>query len=99
MTAQPEQTTASEAACWCCGTQHPESELVRLGQHPEVGVCLRCARWLYRRAVQRDDQRHPSPGGWLRDGIRGMRATVIRKRWHQRGPLGVVLRWLDRRLP
>lgn len=99
MTAQPEPTTASKAACWCCGTHYPESELVRLGQHPEVGVCLRCARWLHRRAVQRDDERYPSPGSRLRHGIRGIRAVVIRKRWHQRGRLGVVLRWLDRHLP
>ena len=37
MTVQPEQESAAVEGCWCCGTQHPEAELVRLGQHPEVG--------------------------------------------------------------
>lgn len=99
MTVQPEQAAASETSCWCCGTQYPESELVRLGQHPEVAVCLRCARWLQRRAVQRLDQRRPSPGARLRGGIRAIQELVIRKGWHERGRLGALLRWLDRHLP
>lgn len=40
MTVQPEQDSASVTRCWCCGGIFPQSELVRLGQHPEVGVCL-----------------------------------------------------------
>lgn len=43
MTVQPEQTAATVAGCWCCGTQYPESEWVRLGQHPEV-ACACAAR-------------------------------------------------------
>jgi hypothetical protein len=73
--------------------------LVRLGQHPEVGVCLRCARWLQRRAAQRLDERHPSWGARLRGRIRAIRKAVIRKGWHERGRLGVLLRWLDQHLP
>ena len=99
MTVQPEQERASETGCWCCGTKYPEAELVRLGQHPEVGVCLRCARWLQRRAVQRHDEHHPSPTARLHAGIRAVQSAVIRKGWHERGMLGGVLRWIDRRLP
>lgn len=99
MAVEPDQTAASMSACWCCGAQYPESELVRLGQHPEVGVCLRCARWLQRRAVQRHDERNPSLGARLRGGIGAVREVVIRKGWHERGRLGVLLRWLDRHLP
>jgi hypothetical protein len=97
---QPEQERASSGTgCWCCGAEYPEAELVRLGQHPEVGVCLRCARWLQRRAVQRHDQQHPSPAARLRGGIQAVRDAVIRKGWHERGALGAVLRWIDRHLP
>jgi hypothetical protein len=73
--------------------------LVRLGQHPEVGVCLRCARCLQRRAVQRYDEHHPSPTGRLHAGVNAVRNAMIRKGWHERGVLGTVLRWIDRRLP
>ncbi|WP_235079221.1 hypothetical protein [Amycolatopsis orientalis] len=96
---QPERERVSEAGCWCCGGAFPEAELVRLGSHPEVGVCLRCARWLRRRAVQRFDERHPSPAALVRGGIQSVRAAVIRNGWHRRAAVGAVLRWIDRRLP
>jgi hypothetical protein len=96
---QPEQQRVSRIGCWCCGGEYPEEELVRLGQHPEVGVCLRCARWLQRRAVQRYDEQHPSPAALLRGRVQAIRRAVIRKGWHQRGALGSVLRWIDRFLP
>lgn len=99
MAVQPEHGTISRTGCWCCGAERPEAQLVRLGQHPEVGVCLACARWLQRRAVQRHDEQHPSPTGRLRAGIAAVRARVIRRGWHERGALGAALRWIDRRLP
>lgn len=89
----------SDNTCWCCGREFPESELVHLGMHPEVGVCLQCARWLQRRAVQRYDEQHPSPAAMVRGGVQSMRDVVIRKGWHQRGALGTVLRRIDRYLP
>jgi hypothetical protein len=70
-----------------------------LGQHPEVGVCLGCARWLQRRAVQRYDEHHPSPAARLRGWVNTVRDAVIRKGWHRRGVLGVLLRRIDRHLP
>ncbi len=99
MSVQPEQQQAEKTACWCCGTEYPETELVRLGQHPEVSVCLRCARWLQRRASQRYDVQHPSPGRRFRAAIHGVRTAVIRRGWHERGATGALLRWIDRHLP
>ncbi|MGW6932925.1 hypothetical protein ACWGE0_22905 [Lentzea sp. NPDC054927] len=99
MTVQPEHDSATVTRCWCCGGEFPEAELVRLGQHPEVGVCLACANWLRRRAMLRRDELHSSPIGRLRSGVHAVRERAIRKGWHERGRLGVLLRWLDRHLP
>jgi hypothetical protein len=41
---------AEPLECWCCGSASQEAELVRLGRHPEVGVCLRCAHFLHQQA-------------------------------------------------
>jgi hypothetical protein len=99
MSVEPDQEHTVTPSCWCCSTQYPQAELVRLGQHPEVGVCLGCARWLQRRAVQRHDEHHPSPAARMRTGIQRIRTTVIRRGWHERGILGNLLRWIDRHLP
>jgi len=39
-----------ESMCWCCGRITAEDALVRLGSHPEVGICVNCAHVLRRRA-------------------------------------------------
>lgn len=39
----------STPGCWCCGDETVQSSLLRLGDHPEVGVCFRCVRDLARR--------------------------------------------------
>ena len=40
-----EQEQAKHPRCWCCGkTFVKESELTRLGDHPEVAVCARDVR-------------------------------------------------------
>lgn len=85
--------------CWCCGEARPESELLRLGLHPEVGVCPRCARWLHRRAQERADEQRPGPAAWLRGGVRSARSVVIAHHWHDRPVIGPLLRRLDRHLP
>jgi hypothetical protein len=50
--------------CWCCGDRTVEGSLVRLGEHPEVGVCFRCLKDLARRkrAIQR--LARATPAGW-----------------------------------
>jgi hypothetical protein len=85
--------------CWCCGADRPEEELVNLGDHPEVGICPRCALWLHRRATELADAQHPTIAGRLRTGVRTVRTAVIRKGWHERGHLGALLRRIDRYLP
>jgi hypothetical protein len=99
MAVQPEQERAPQTYCWCCGSEFAEAELVHLGQHPEVGVCLRCTRWLQRRAAARYDKQHPTPTARLRAVIHAARAFVIRKGWHEHRVLGALLRRMDRHLP
>lgn len=101
MTAQVEHARREPPAtgCWCCGGEYAEERLVRLGAHPEVAVCLDCARYLKRRAVARDDEHRRSPQAVARGGIAHARRWVIERGWHRRGRLGAFLRWLNRFLP
>jgi hypothetical protein len=99
MTAQAAGGVSGEAACWCCGQQRPEFDVVRLGEHPEVAVCLGCAHFLHQQARGREDAARPSPAGRVRDGLRAGRRLVMRRGWHQAPVLGPALRWLGQRLP
>lgn len=99
MTGQRDEDTDAAPKCWCCGKDHPEERLVRLGAHPEVGVCLDCARWLHRRARRREDENRTGLAPRIRAGIDTVRASVICRGWHRRGVLGALLRRIDRHLP
>jgi hypothetical protein len=100
MTAHPAiEEPAGRVLCWCCGQQQPESSVVRLGSHPEVAVCLRCAHFLHQQARGREDALRTSPAGRVRDGLRAARRFVIRRRWHQRPFIGPLLRRLGRHMP
>jgi hypothetical protein len=90
---------AEEVACWCCAWTGPESGVVRLGGHPEVAVCLRCAHFLHQQARGREDAARQSPATRVRDGLRAGRRLVMRHGWHQNPVVGPVLRWLGPRLP
>jgi hypothetical protein len=92
--AHPEQIR-----CWCCGAGQRPDDLVRLGAHPEVTVCLRCAHTLHQRAREREDQRRPSPSARARDVLRAGRRVVVRRGWHRLPVVGAVLRRLGPRLP
>ena len=85
--------------CWCCGSSFPDDYVVRLGQHPEVAVCLDCALFLNRRAMKRRDELSPSLAGRVRSGLQACRDSVIAQGWHTHGRFGSFLRWLDRHLP
>jgi len=98
MTTAPE-TVAVSAECWCCGSTFPEADLLRLGQHPEVGICLGCAQHLYRRRTERLDRTHPSVAARARSLVRAARAEAVRRGWPDRAVVGPLLRWIDRHLP
>lgn len=97
--AASEPDGAGPRECWCCGSARQESELVRLGGHPEVGVCLNCAHYLHQQARSREDALHPSPATRVRDAVRAVRQLVIRQQWHLKPIIGRPLRWLGQRLP
>lgn len=82
--------------CWCCGRMIDEEALVRLGNHPEVGVCINCVRFLGRRA--RDYQ-----ASVVRKRLRGtaesIRGEVMSCGWHERPVIGPVLLWINRHVP
>jgi hypothetical protein len=85
-----------ESGCWCCGRMTAEKALVRLGNHPEVGVCVSCVRFLGRRA--RDYQ----ASVWhqqLRGAAETVRGEVMRRGWHERPGIGPALLWINRHLP
>ena len=85
--------------CWCCGRPHPARELVRLGSHPEVAVCLECAHFLHRRARRQQDETHPSAGSRLRRASESARSAVVERGWHRHPLIGGPLRWFGRHLP
>ncbi|HVQ93637.1 MAG TPA: hypothetical protein VMU51_21550 [Mycobacteriales bacterium] len=94
-----ETMEALAAECWCCGATFAEPDLVRLGQHPEVGICLGCAQYLYRRRTERLDHTKPSLAAEVRNMIRAVRAAVVARGWADRPVLGRILRRIDRHLP
>jgi hypothetical protein len=95
------QAQASEGRlrCWCCGQQRPADAVVRLGDHPEVAVCLACAHVVHQRARAIEDAQRPSAASRARDGLRAARRVVLARRWHEKPVIGPVLRWLGARLP
>ena len=96
-TAQDQSVTPS--TCWCCGRTFESSELLHLGEHPEVAICLSCAHFLHQRARAREDAEERSVAARARDVMRSAREFVIRNDLHNKPLLGPVLRWLGPRLP
>jgi hypothetical protein len=87
------------AQCWCCGQWQKAELSVRLGNHPEVWVCVRCAHFLHQQALAREDALRHSLGAHMRDGLRSARSAVMKRGWHQKPVIGRPLRWLGRHLP
>jgi hypothetical protein len=85
-----------ESRCWCCGRAASEDTLVRLGNHPEVGVCLDCVGFLRRRARDRELS-------FVRERLRSaadsIRGEVTARQWHRLPVIGPILRWVGRRSP
>jgi hypothetical protein len=85
--------------CWCCGSSQSEDAVIRLGNHPEVAVCLRCAHFLHQQARGREDANRPSPATRVRDALRTARRFVIQHGWHRMPVIGAVLRRIGRHTP
>lgn len=85
-----------EGRCWCCGGIMAEEALVRLGEHPEVGVCINCVQFLGRRA--RDYQASVLHMR-LRSAAESVRGGVMSRGWHQRPVIGRALRWINQHVP
>jgi len=88
-----------QVSCWCCGSSQAEASVVRLGNHPEVAVCLRCAHFLHQQARGREDAVRTSPAIRARDALRTVRRFVIQHGWHQKPAIGRLLRRLGRHTP
>lgn len=89
----------TQPSCWCCGNAFDDTDLTRLGAHPEVGLCAGCARWLNRRARSTADQGRRSPAVVLRRGIGAARERVMTVGAHAWPLVGPLLTRLDRHLP
>ncbi|WP_406055606.1 hypothetical protein [Kribbella sp. NBC_00889] len=99
MTTNEQTAQPSPTKCWCCDKEYDERELVRLGAHPEVGICLACALDVKQRAGEREDELRPTATTGLRTGVRRSREWVIARDWHNRPVLGPLLRRINRHLP
>ena len=91
--------SGSHLWCWCCGQPRPPEDVVHLGDHPEVAVCLGCAHFLHQRARAREDEQRPSPAGGARDGLRAVRRLVIARHWQEKPLFGPLLAVAGPRLP
>jgi hypothetical protein len=86
-------------SCWCCGATDAPERMVHLGNHPEVALCLGCARWAAKEAWAIEDQRRTRLVVRARDRFRSIRRGVVNRGWHRRRVLGGPLRWIGKRLP
>lgn len=91
---------SAQAGCWCCEGEYTPADMVTLGAHPEVHVCVGCAKYLHRRARSLHDARNrPTPLRLARQVIDRIRSWIVERGVHRRPLLGCALRALDRRLP
>jgi hypothetical protein len=94
-----EDAQPNRSECWCCGATADPGKMVRLGNHPEVALCLRCAHWAAKQAGEIEDRGRSGPLVVARERLRAARAGVVRRGWHRSRLVGGPLRWLGKRLP
>jgi hypothetical protein len=85
--------------CWCCGCSGNSEQMVHLGEHPEVAVCIRCAHSLSKWAWEIADRSKSGPAVKTRDALRAAREAVVRRGWQHSALLGGPIRWIGRWLP
>jgi hypothetical protein len=86
-------------ACWCCGTSPGQDRLVHLHAHPEVTLCLSCARWLSKSAGELEDRTRTGFAARVRGWRRRARRFVMDHGWHDRRIIGRPLRWIGKHTP
>jgi ribosome-binding protein aMBF1 (putative translation factor) len=96
MTTGTSAVEGHEVRCWCCGKAYDEARVVHLGEHPEVAVCIDCARDLNRRARKREAA---AVARWLHQRGDAARGAVMERGWHERPVVGRALRWINRHSP
>ncbi len=85
--------------CWCCDAIDVPARMVHLGNHPEVGLCLGCARWAAQQAGRIEDETRTGVGVRVRGGARTIRDIVVDRGWHRNRIIGGPLRRLDKWFP
>jgi hypothetical protein len=98
-TRTPEDEIRGASDCWCCGMIESPEKMVRLGNHPEVTICVRCAYSIKNWAWEIEDQSRTGPAVRARDWFRRLRRDAVRRGWHRSRWIGRPVRWLGRRLP
>jgi hypothetical protein len=94
-----EDAFADRSECWCCGAIDDPARMVHLGNHPEVALCIRCARWASKEAWEIEDRRKTGLLVRARDRFRTLRRGVVLRGWHHHRLFGGPLRWIGRKLP
>jgi hypothetical protein len=94
-----EDATIDPSRCWCCDAIEDPARMVRLGNHPEVALCVRCARWAAKEAWEIEDQGRTGALVTARDRLRAARRGVVRRGWHHHRLLGGPVRWIGKHLP
>jgi len=99
-TAVEDQEPRRRPECWCCGSFNDPGLMVRLGNHPEVAICTRCAHSISKWASEIEDRDRTGLPVRARDAFRRLRKAVVRRGWHHHHRLlGRPLRWLGRHTP
>lgn len=100
MTTTAESThEPAEEQCWCCSSAGTHDRMVHLGNHPEVNICLRCARFVAKSGREIEDRDKQGMAVVMRERARSVRKTVVQRGWHNAPVVGPALRWLGRRTP
>jgi hypothetical protein len=73
--------------------------MVHLGNHPEVALCLGCARWAAKEASEIEDRGRTGPLVFARDRLREARRAVVSRGWHRKPIIARPLRWIGRWMP
>jgi hypothetical protein len=85
--------------CWCCGCTSPEDRVVRLGNHPEVALCRRCAQFVHRRALEQAASERGGVGAAYRGAFAASREFVMRHELQHTPVIGTLFKRLNRLLP